>query len=773
MQRLVVCTLLLLSIVAGPAARAAEPAPVAAGADYRVTDPLIASFVRQHGDTRGLGAPISNVFRLLGQRVQLFQRGAVAIRSDGSAGTLDLVSGSFLPVAALLNSGQVEATPRAPVLMANNGDSLLAAGGILDQTAPNQWQGLPVHFGAAFRASLACPPNACDARSQLRGALDLWGLPIGQPVLDVGNRDFVYLPFERGVMVYSRAAADTQWLLLGELFKQVLVGKNLPPEMVTHINAAPQTARFLAQYDPLARDGVARPAVLVDTSLDGAFSESRIAATANGPLAAPAAPTPKPKPAPAVALDARFGVAEGLTNAAVLQDLRAGWERVVIPWDQVQPDGPADLGHLGFTLPADKLRADVVRGVRVAAVLQFTPGWAQANPAAGQRSVPRNLDRPFDDPSNYWGRFVYQTVKLYAGRIDEFVIWNEPEFRPGDVGNGDSYNWAGTDEDFAQLLKVAYLAAKKANPSAAVSFPSTSYWVDELSSPRRAPFYERMLNILSRDPRAAERGYYHDAVGLNLYGNADDTYRVHGLFTAIQRKYGLDKPLWLTESNALPTDDTLSGCGDQSAAAGARTTLEQQAAYGMQAFALAAAAGYQRIAFYKMSDSANCQEPTWGLVRTDGSRRPVADALRTAITYFSGFTRARFVPLVRPVETWPAWPTNPTSYTPNWQVYQVALDRPGNQRVTVLWNGDAAALRIRLVRRGSSARVVDRRGVERGLTEDSGSWLVDLPGAGTRRDLDDTRNDPDGYHAIGGEPILLVEEGVPPSEPVTPARLVN
>ena len=113
---------------------------------------------------------------------------------------------------------------------------------------------------------------------------------------------------------------------------------------------------------------------------------------------------------------------------------------------------PADFTHLGLTLSADRLRADVARGVRVAAVLQFTPGWAQSNPIAGQRSVPKNLNLPFDDPANYWGQFVYQTVKFYSGRIDEWVIWNEPEFRPNepDAGTG-TYTWAGTDAQFAQL----------------------------------------------------------------------------------------------------------------------------------------------------------------------------------------------------------------------------------------------------------------------------------------------------------------------------------
>jgi hypothetical protein len=45
---------------------------------------------------------------------------------------------------------------------------------------------------------------------------------------------------------------------------------------------------------------------------------------------------------------------------------------------------------------------------------------------------------------------------------------------------GGSYTWLGTQEQYAQLLKVGYRAIKAANPDATVSFAGTSYWTDEL-----------------------------------------------------------------------------------------------------------------------------------------------------------------------------------------------------------------------------------------------------------------------------------------------------
>lgn len=778
---------------------------------FSLSDPLIATYFRQHGGAAALGNPISGPMRLLGSRVQLFQRQAIEVKPDGSVGTLNLVDGDFMPLATVAGPGMA-ADKGLLARMPRPGppDYPQQASAYVDSAAPNDWNGVRVRFGATYRSMLKCSDlpgvTPCTGATLLNLVDDLYGLPTGKPVADPRSPDYVYLRYQRGVMVYSRTANDTQWLLLGELFKQILLGNQLPPEVLDQISASPLYARFYAQYDSLARDGVARPDELPGTSLAGAFeTKSKLvkpAASAPAtappeaddpapdqltvatvpapnlpaPNVAPAAPDGVPSaPAPPAAnvrapLDSRFGIAEGFRDAALMADVRAGWERVVLPWDQIQPDGPGDFSKLGMTVSSDRMRAEVARGVHLAGVLQFTPDWAQAVPAEGQRSVPKNLNLAFDDPQNYWGQFVYQTVKAYAGQIDEWVIWNEPDFRPNDSG-GSAYTWAGSDQDFARLLAVGYLAAKKANPAATVSFPATSYWVEELSTPKRVPFYERLLRILTADPRAAEHNFYHDAVALNLYRSPDDIYRVHSLFASIQHRYGIDRPIWLTETNAMPTDDVQIACADRQSQFSIKTTLDQQAAFAIQAFALATAAGYQHSEFYAMVDDDTCQEPAWGLVRADGSRRPVADAVRTAVEYFSQYVSARFVPLARPQEAWAAWPGNPSSYLPNWHVYQVAFDKPGKQRVTALWNGDGAKLRVRVPKNGTTARIVDRRGFSQPARQDGGSWVIDLAAASAHFQLDEIQKDPDGYHVIGGDPILLVEEGVDPSAPVVAPSL--
>jgi hypothetical protein len=200
--------------------------------------------------------------------------------------------------------------------------------------------------------------------------------------------------------------------------------------------------------------------------------------------------------------------------------------------------------------------------------------------------------------------------------------------------------------------------------------------------------------------------------------------------------------------------------------------MDQQAAYAIQAEALAAAAGYGKIEFYQMVDSNTCAEPAvWGVTRDDGSARPVAQALKVAVNNFAGFTSAQFVPLTRETANWPAWPDDPTSLVPNWQVYQVAFDRPGNQRVTALWNGDGSVLRARIPKNGTSAQLVDRLGNATPLQANQGWWVVDLPAATAYFKVSEDIKDPEGYHFIGGDPLLVVEEGVDPGAPVAAPRL--
>ena len=78
--------------------------------------------------------------------------------------------------------------------------------------------------------------------------------------------------------------------------------------------------------------------------------------------------------------DTRFGVAEGFRNPKVMADIGAGWERLILPWDQIQPDRAGDFSHLGQSLPKAQLQTEINRGTTVAGLFVITicrekPRW--------------------------------------------------------------------------------------------------------------------------------------------------------------------------------------------------------------------------------------------------------------------------------------------------------------------------------------------------------------------------------------------------------------
>ena len=100
----------------------------------------------------------------------------------------------------------------------------------------------------------------------------------------------------------------------------------------------------------------------------------------------PITPLPLQTPNPG-GLDPRFGIAEGFRNPGVMADIGAGWERVVLSWADIQPDGPDDFSWLGRTLPPRVLAGELNRGVHMAGLLQFTARRRGVSPIESCASI--------------------------------------------------------------------------------------------------------------------------------------------------------------------------------------------------------------------------------------------------------------------------------------------------------------------------------------------------------------------------------------------------
>jgi len=323
----------------------------------------------------------------------------------------------------------------------------------------------------------------------------------------------------------------------------------------------------------------------------------------------------------------RFGVIDPGDHPADADALGVGWEQVTFRWAAFQPGGPD--GFAADAVDPGALKTATGAGHEVVGLIVDTPAWASQS---GQASaVPRGLDRPVDDPGNVWAAFVSRLVQHYAlSGIHQWIVYSEPDVGPSEG----RVQFAGTVEDYARLLAVAYLAAKAADPTAAIHVAGMNWWTDVAAG--REPYLARLLRALKADPDAAANGCYFDAVTLRVFDTTQAVWDVVTAARAILDAAGVaDKAIWL-ETNSSPTLDPRSSPPQPVFG----ITPDMQADFIVQAAALGLAAGADAVGIYRLADDPAQPQP-WGLIRADGSRRPAFNTYRTVIDLFGPTLAAR------------------------------------------------------------------------------------------------------------------------------------
>ncbi len=433
-----------------------------------------------------------------------------------------------------------------------------------------------------------------------------------------------------------------------------------------------------------------------------------------------------------------LGIVDAGRDAPAARKAGATWDRALFLWQQIQPNGPSDWA-LDTYVDQSRLRPTLASGLPVVGVVQGTPGWAAVDWHDGASSVPSGLDYAPDDPRNFFGQFMRKLATAYKGRITTWVIWNEPDFLPGESGTW--WTWSGNTSDFYKLLKTAYRAVKQVDPQATVVFPATTYFADAVHG--RELFLARVLQEANKDPEAPANGYFFDAVGVNLYCSLDAVYRVYGIYASILTQYQLQKPLWLTETNCPVYNDKTTP-----EAPTGRITTSEQAAYLIEAIALARAAGYQRIGWYTMLDhDANSGiVDRWGLLRADNTPRPAYEAFQVASDYLANAdVSVRLAPFG-------------TATADGWPVTRIVLDNPlQHTRVQVFWRTADGPASVTVQAAGTSARLIDPLGFTSAAArgDSDNAWVVPLPPPRVPQP-----SDPPGFQS-SGYPVLLLETGLP------------
>jgi hypothetical protein len=157
-----------------------------------------------------------------------------------------------------------------------------------------------------------------------------------------------------------------------------------------------------------------------------------------------------PAAAPAVEPGTVIGLNTTVDEVAKTKEAGGKWVRLFTSWAQIEPDQGrfADNHVQEFQARA---RAFHAAGIKVIAVLNLTPPWANGNGPA---------IRPPSDPALF-GSFAGRIAAEWRDFADAYEIWNEPD-GPVHWENGPRPG------EYTGLLKAAYGPIKAADPTATV-----------------------------------------------------------------------------------------------------------------------------------------------------------------------------------------------------------------------------------------------------------------------------------------------------------------
>jgi len=439
--------------------------------------------------------------------------------------------------------------------------------------------------------------------------------------------------------------------------------------------------------------------------------------------------------------DPRFGIVESYQASHIANKWEVGWDRVVIEWYRVQPLGPNSwtpvyphgleiIEQYGDPIYRNSIEHSLLQNEwldtavknnrELAALLIGTPEWATEG--LPHRGVPEGLYLPVSDPGNHWANFVRRIVYEYGDQIKHWIIWNEPDISFDHPGA----QFDGSAEDYYRLVKVAYIVAKEINPDVVIHLGGLTYWHDVVYG--REPYLRRLLEIVASDKDATSNNFYFDVATVHVYFDSESVYQIIKMQSDILVEFGLDKAIWLNETNAAPMDDPLHPWHDPILP----VTLEQQASFLIQSSTLAFAAGSERIAIYKLFDHVGpiMGLESYGLIRNDGSLRPAAIAYQVLVENLSHFQSVNHS----------IWPTH----------HFITFLSP-TRRIIIAWARTSTdiAIMVEPLFDNKGAFVIDQRDNRLPIGRASGNYQLSLPGGYC---------DNDGREClVGGEPLLLIE----------------
>jgi hypothetical protein len=274
---------------------------------FCITNSAFAEYFRVRGGTRILGFPVSRSFTFEGFEVQFFQR-VVLQQVGNNINRLNLLDPGVMPMTRVNQSQFPPNDPQIASQAPQTSSPTYAQDVVqfVQKVSPNTFNGQAVKFFDTFNgtvpADLAFGGAAPNPGLLTLLNLEIWGLPTSNPAPDPGNGGFIYQRYQRGIMHFDASCGCTQGILVGEYFKSVLTGQNIPTDLAADM----QGSRYFGQYNPNNVNALNRPGDLPNTNMTGAFVQGTSAVQPGSGqgqpgTSKPSGPTPTSPPSAATA----------------------------------------------------------------------------------------------------------------------------------------------------------------------------------------------------------------------------------------------------------------------------------------------------------------------------------------------------------------------------------------------------------------------------------------------------------------------------------------
>ena len=299
---------------------------------------------------------------------------------------------------------------------------------------------------------------------------------------------------------------------------------------------------------------------------------------------------------------------QGYFDAAI--DLGGVMIRRDFVWSEIEPQ----KGTFDYTA-YDALVAEAqTRGVTLLGTLDYGVGWANASSGG-------DIDYPPTNPNDY-ATYAAAVAARYAGKVDTWEIWNEPN-------NGFRF-WkptlSGDPAAYGALLEASFTSIHAAAPSAQVMLGGTVFTPQLIEG--AIPWLE---DAYTAHPDLAA---HFDVMGVHTYmayppqnppemGQLDDApldqkLQMHAWL--LDQHGAGSKPIWITELG-WPVYGTVDEA--------------TQAHFTVRATLIAARQGATGIFLYTLRDGPNPTafppEDAFGLLHHDSSPKPVYGALKAML----------------------------------------------------------------------------------------------------------------------------------------------